>query len=394
MNSIQNSVAGNYSQPLRFTENGSFQISIFSDLHYGESESSVGPENDARTTNLMQNIVTTEKPQLIVINGDLVSGEATDRSNSTSYVDRVLGPLVDLDIPWASTYGNHDSDRNLCPADVFERDTSYANSLTQSMVDDSGAGFTNYYLPVFPHNSSIDVPEMILWFFDSQGGNTCVQDDDDTSKSRQNWIHQSVIDWFIHTNANISTQYNTTIPSLAFVHIPAYAMRAYQQTGIDNRIKPRINGERVNQQGYLSSDDDYTGQDFEFMKALLETKGLIATFSGHDHGNDWCFNWNTQLPTMNLTGNGLNMCYGRHTGYGGYGDWSRGGRQVLLQQEQNATSSVQTWIRLEDQTVTGRMGLNSKSNLNPTENLTSTASSMEVPLLSLVYLWVVLAWLI
>lgn len=97
---------------------------------------------------------------------------------------------------------------------------------------------------------------------------------------------------------------------------------------------------------------------------------------------------------MNLTGNGLNMCYGRHTGYGGYGDWSRGGRQVLLQQEQNATSSVQTWIRLEDQTVTGRMGLNSKSNLNPTENLTSTASSMEVPLLSLVYLWVVLAWLI
>lgn len=64
-------------------------------------------------------------------------------------------------------------------------------------------------------------------------------------------------------------------------------MRAYQQTGIDNRIKPRINGERVNQQGYLSSDDDYTGQDFEFMKALLETKGLIATFSGHDHGNDW-----------------------------------------------------------------------------------------------------------
>lgn len=36
------------------------------------------------------------------------------------------------------------------------------------------------------------------------------------------------------------------------------------------------------------------------MRTLLDTPGLIATFGGHDHGNDWCFKW----AGMDLTGNG------------------------------------------------------------------------------------------
>lgn len=35
-----------------------------------------------------------------------------------------------------------------------------------------------------------------------------------------------------------------------------------------------------------------------------------AVFVGHDHGNDWC------CPFAG----GLMVCYGRHTGYGGYGE--------------------------------------------------------------------------
>ena len=63
---------------------------------------------------------------------------------------------------------------------------------------------------------------------------------------------------------------------------------------------------------------------------------------------------------MNLTGNGINMCYGRHTGYGGYGDWARGGRQILLnQQSLGLAQEVQTWIRLEDGTISGKVTLNS-----------------------------------
>lgn len=61
---------------------------------------------------------------------------------------------------------------------------------------------------------------------------------------------------------------------------------------------------------------------------------------------------------MNLRGNGLHLCFGRHTGYGGYGTWTRGSRQILIN-EKTLGKSTETWIRLEDRTVSGRVVLNS-----------------------------------
>lgn len=60
---------------------------------------------------------------------------------------------------------------------------------------------------------------------------------------------------------------------------------------------------------------------------------------------------------MNLTGNGLHLCFGRHSGYGGYGDWTRGSRQILLKEEA-LRKEIDTWIRLEDKTISGRVTLN------------------------------------
>lgn len=62
-------------------------------------------------------------------------------------------------------------------------------------------------------------------------------------------------------------------------------MRAYQDNGVDSHRSPGLNGETVVQQG--SGASPYTGQDVPFMQALLNTSGLMATFSGHDHDNDW-----------------------------------------------------------------------------------------------------------
>lgn len=52
------------------------------------------------------------------------------------------------------------------------------------------------------------------------------------------------------------------------------------------------------------------------------------------------------------------MCYGRHTGYGGYGNAARGGRQILLNKDSIA-DEVETWIRLEDGTISAHVTLNS-----------------------------------
>ena len=62
-------------------------------------------------------------------------------------------------------------------------------------------------------------------------------------------------------------------------------MLRYQEDDFNRRTTPGINGEVVVSQG--SGDTDYSGQDSQFMRALLNTTGLMATFSGHDHDNDW-----------------------------------------------------------------------------------------------------------
>lgn len=138
----------------------------------------------------MTSILNTEHPQLVVLNGDLITGEAINRSNSSSYVDRILAPLIDQDVPWASTYGNHESASSLCPRDVFQRESDRRNSLTESMVSDAAAGYTNYFLPVFPQNES-EVPGAILWFFDTRGGTFC-PDAEGGSGTRPDWIDPSV----------------------------------------------------------------------------------------------------------------------------------------------------------------------------------------------------------
>lgn len=136
----------------------------------------------------MSKILATEQPQLAVLNGDLITGDAGQGFNVSSYVDHVIRPLVDHNVSWASAYGNHDNAGDLCSSDVFERETRYPNSLTMKMVSHPSAGVTNYYLPVFPHNTSAEAPEVILWFFDTKGGNVCTGNHED----RPTWVHQSV----------------------------------------------------------------------------------------------------------------------------------------------------------------------------------------------------------
>lgn len=191
---------------LRLTENGTFQISVFSDLHFAEGTTTNSnnyfevltifkdDKADNKTIGVMNSVLSSEEVQLVVLNGDLISGEATtQRSNSSLYVDRIVAPLVDRNLPWASTYGNHDSEINLDPEEIFHEETKYENSLTQRRVSGSTAGITNYYLPIFPHASNDSTPVFILWFFDSQGGHYALAGDEDRkSVARQSWVDDKV----------------------------------------------------------------------------------------------------------------------------------------------------------------------------------------------------------
>lgn len=71
--------------------------------------------------------------------------------------------------------------------------------------------------------------------------------------------------------------------------------------------------------------------------------------------------WSKDLPENSpVNGKGLKLCFNRHTGYGGYSDWARGGRQIVVDETKlGGDNSVETWIRLEDGSISGQIVLNS-----------------------------------
>ncbi|UNI13688.1 hypothetical protein JDV02_000410 [Purpureocillium takamizusanense] len=366
---------------LRFRPDGSFHLTVFNDLHFGEkADTAEGPRQDEKTINVMNNVLDSDPVDLVVLNGDLISGDASQAKNMSGYVDDIVQPMMKRGTFWASTYGNHDSSQTLDPRNILEREKQHPGALTERMVMGRDAGVTNYWLPVYASNctkedSSDDpcAPNLLLWFFDSRGGKVFgATGEDGKPVPRADWVDRDVVRWFRKESVRLRRKYRKVIPSLAFVHIPTNATSLIQRK-VKGDQNPGINDETpVSPQAQDWCPDGtwgggnpncrYGGQDVPFMQALSGTEGLLAVFSGHDHGNTWCRRWREVLPGTFVRGNNIHLCYGQHAGYGGYGDWVRGGRHIVVTEEMLQQKALQTWIRLETKNVVGRVTLNSTFN--------------------------------
>ncbi|RBQ73947.1 hypothetical protein VDGD_08121 [Verticillium dahliae] len=139
-------------RPLAFGPDGTFQISILDDLHYGEAASSYGPIQDALTTKTIANLLADEpQTDFVVINGDLISRDNIFFDNTTHYIDQLVQPILDRNLTWATLHGNHDPGYNRSVEAMLAREQRWPNSRTRSMVPDpQRVGVTNYYLPIYP----------------------------------------------------------------------------------------------------------------------------------------------------------------------------------------------------------------------------------------------------
>eukprot|EP01117_Protostelium_nocturnum_P009664 TRINITY_DN3454_c0_g1_i4.p2 TRINITY_DN3454_c0_g1~~TRINITY_DN3454_c0_g1_i4.p2 ORF type:complete len:120 (+),score=43.18 TRINITY_DN3454_c0_g1_i4:727-1086(+) len=80
----------------------------------------------------------------------------------------------------------------------------------------------------------------------------------------------------------------------------------------------------------------YQGVNAGFYAMAKEMGNFQGFFVGHNHGNDFCSDYY-----------GIQLCFGRHSGYGGYGKWEKGARVIQLKIEPNSQISWDTWIRFE-----------------------------------------------
>ena len=364
----------NFTSQLQLNSDRTFQIAVFSDIHYGEDEHSFGPGQDIKSAALMRQVLATEKPDLVVLNGDLITGENTFEFNSTNYVHQIVAPLIKDQYQWASTYGNHDSKFNLSREALFKEEALYANSLTQHGPPGTD-GITNYVLLVYTpatktlqkrdwldgmlsRKQNLPRPSALLWFFDSRGGAE-YQHEPANEDNIDDVVTNGTVRWFRETSADLRARHGS-LPSVAFVHIPILPFVDLQQQSNPAVHGPHYPGLNADvppaQQGYSK-----TGREaIPFMQALLDTPGLHSIYSGHDHGDSWCGRWpDSTLPGYGSSGKDRPfLCFCKHAGYGGYGDWNRGVRQIRMRFDERGQMSVDTWVRMQQGDVITSVSLN------------------------------------
>lgn len=309
--------------PLRFREDGTFKISQIADVHFGEAENTLwGPKQDRESLVVMRTVLSLEKPDLVVFSGDQITGNNI-ADNATAYWEEVVSVCIKLDLPWAIIFGNHDDlangthgDRSTLIAYDMSHDLSYTQNGPTTIH-----GTSNYVLPISSHDGN--ETWTTLYFLDSGGG---------TKNEEVIWADQ--VDWYRQQSSIINNNQTTNvIPAVAFFHIPIFQYEnLYDQSKCFGTANDSV---------------DTQTRDTGIFKAFVAQQDVKATFIGHDHGNDWCCPYG-----------GISLCWGRHSGYGGYGTWARGSRQIQFrvtdstqQPDDNKSWSLSTWVRMEDGTV-------------------------------------------
>lgn len=289
---------------LRFNEEGKFKIVQFTDTHFEYNT----PQSDTVLT-IIQTVINEEKPDLVVITGDVVCSKETREAWL-----QLTRAFVDAKVPWAITLGNHDHEYALSNREIIALIDTLPYCLTSNGPEDiSGSG--NYILPVLSaENESIAA---LLYFFDSNAYSF------DKKVSTYDWIKFDQIAWYRAQSKAFTKQNNgNPYPALGFFHIPLpeYNDVRYDSITVGSNIEepcpPTINS--------------------GFFNAMLEMKDIMGTFVGHDHDN-------------NYIGCLHNIClaYGCKTGLNSYGDLEKGARVIVMQEGER---KFDTWIRSIDKT--------------------------------------------
>lgn len=322
--------------PTTKSSSWTFQIMQITDIHLGEAEDTDwGPRQDQATFRLLEKMLDEyETPDLIVLGGDQLTANNC-LHNCTEYY-KILGNfLSQYNIPWATIMGNHDDMDFEVPGgtsgggnetiphtytrrELLAVDQAFPLSLSRAGPTDV-TGASNYVLDIqMDDSSSISgKPAAQIFFLDSGGG------------SLQEAIDDSQVRW-LRESAKLQD-----VPAIAFQHIPTSA----HEYDID--VCMGYQGEGVEEIRY----------DGGVVGAMVESGRFHFLAVGHNHGNDYCCPHRGPDGGNKTISPDLYFCFGRHSGYGGYGKWRRGVRMyelLLTDADGDGNTKVfkwRTWVR-------------------------------------------------
>lgn len=296
---------------LRFNEDGKFKIMMMNDLQDTEN-------TDARTLSFMRAALDSEKPDLVVIAGDMLSDmyPLANKERMTKAIDNLMAPMVERNIPYLITFGNHDHDREdkMSAAEQLEAYKAYE----QCYVPDGGCDPGTYNVPVLASGS--DDMVFNIYMMDTNNKSELV------SLSGYEGVRANQVEWYKLTSDSLkAANGGAVVPSLLFQHIPVKEIYQFL-TRLDwgDDTSDAVFGTNdykwyTLNEDYIISEDKALGEapcsELETVvtgqyEAWLEKGDIIGAYFGHDHVNSF----------VGVTDDGIKMGYNGGTGFNAYGN--------------------------------------------------------------------------
>lgn len=341
---------------LRFGAGGTFKVVQFNDTQDDE-------QTDRRTVELIEKVLDQEKPDFVVINGDVISSGCETRLAVKQAINNVVWPMESRRIPWAVTYGNHDED-SLPESGVDEAGMlQIYRSYEFNMNADNARGLTGTSNTIVPISSSRkkNREAFSLWLLDSgRYAPDAINGQDFTGYPTWDWLRMDQVAWYREQSQRLEQRRGQKVPGLMFIHIALWEHRFMWWGGVDTRTEADAARGR-DRHGIVGerNEDECPGPfNSGLFNAILERGDVKGVFVGHDHVNDYVGDYY-----------GVKLGYAPGTGFGAYGlsgderNRMRGGRVFELTEAGDEVSIATRVVYARD------LGIDLTANDQPMEPL-------------------------
>lgn len=254
---------------LEYNEDGSFRVLVLADLHVDVSRTTASV-NEVKAN--IKSLVDRVNPNLVIFTGDNTIGCSYEIKLRNS-INVMVDYIEEKQIPWCHVYGNHDHEYALDHEAQQEIYESYEYCISKSVDGLSSVG--NYVHAVYNSDGTIGsvIYLMNSGTYDSvKGGYAYIQDDQ--------------IAWYKETS-ELLQRYNDgeLIKGMMAFHIPLSENHFANKNKYDKNIITSYEG-AANEAIHCS----YT--DVNLFETAVERGDIKLIVTGHDHVNDYVFNYN------------------------------------------------------------------------------------------------------
>lgn len=273
-----------------FTTDDHFKVVQLTDVHIGGGFLSI--KKDSMAINAVAAMITAEKPDLVVITGDIaypVPFQAGTFNNKTSA--ELFAQLMEkLGVYWVPVFGNHDTEAysyySREKISEFYSQEKFSHCLFQSGPEDVD-GYGNSIINV--KNTKGEITQSLV-MLDSH---SYVDNDYFGIMWKYDTIHDSQVKWYEDSLNKIKAENNDVMPkSLAFFHIaiPEYktAWDEYRTNDFNDTENVKYIYGKAGEKDYSVYTSEYNYGFFDKVKELGSTQGM---FCGHDHLNNFSIDY-------------------------------------------------------------------------------------------------------